>query len=505
MAFCQRLQKTFEFRFLGTGVKFTKQFWYNFRLRMGQITVWQTATASVIGLMFVYLAAMSVELHRGLNTSAYDFGLYDQGIWLLSQFKDPFVTLMGRNLFGDHTSFVLVLLAPFYWFVGSSNFLFFVQAVAITAGAIPVFLYTRNRLESEMFATVFAFVYLVHPATIWIGLENYHPDSFLGLFVAITLYAALEKKWRLYVVGVILCLSVKEDVALVLVPIGIWVTFRRSLRAGIITIVASSWYMMIALMGIQKGINGVGFRNSWRIPFGGIGGLIRTLFSDPIKFTSYLVSESRPFYLFQMALPFAFVFMSFPEIASIAVLVIASNILSTFYYQFHVEYHYSFVIVPILVFGTVYAIGRLSVNYRKWLVGACAVMSLFSAFMWAPLPGGRTDIAYNGSNHPMVAAAREALSKVPPSAVVSAYHPLTAQLARRERIYAFPVPFRRSLYGLDAFAEGDVLPFVSEIEYVILPKMMDDQMSQVWSEVSSGFEITYANSWWTVYLRVANN
>jgi hypothetical protein len=81
------------------------------RFRASQISVWQTATGSLIALLFVYLAAMSVELHRGLNTSAYDFGLYDQGIWLLSRFENPFVTLMGRNLFGDHTSFILVKFA----------------------------------------------------------------------------------------------------------------------------------------------------------------------------------------------------------------------------------------------------------------------------------------------------------------------------------------------------------------------------------------------------------
>jgi hypothetical protein len=184
-------------------------------------------------------------------------------------------------------------------------------------------------------------------------------------------------------------------------------------------------------------------------------------------------------------------------------LVIGANILSTFWYQFHIEYHYSFVIVPILVFGSVFAIARVSAKYRTILVGVCAATSLFSAFMWAPLPGTRTDITYNGSRHPMVAAATEALDKVPNDAIVSAYHPLTAQIARRERIYSFPVPFKRSLYGLDAFAQGDVLSFVDEIEYVILPKNMDEQMAQVWSGFSSRYEITYANSWWVVYQQIA--
>src|SRR5947199_2031923 len=69
----------------------------------------------VVLLYFVWSARLSVEIHRGYGTSAFDIGLYDQGLWLLSHFKAPFVTLMGRNLFGDHTSFTLLLLVPLYW------------------------------------------------------------------------------------------------------------------------------------------------------------------------------------------------------------------------------------------------------------------------------------------------------------------------------------------------------------------------------------------------------
>ncbi len=107
--------------------------------------------------------------------------------------------------------------------------------MAISAGAIPVFLYTRRRLESEIAASIFALVYLIHPATVWIGIENFHPDSFLGLFIGVALYAALEQRWRLLFVALVLSLSVKEDVALVIIPLGIWLAFRKSRKVGLTT------------------------------------------------------------------------------------------------------------------------------------------------------------------------------------------------------------------------------------------------------------------------------
>jgi len=258
----------------------------------------------------------------------------------------------------------------------------------------------------------------------------------------------------------------------------------------------------LAIFGIQQGINGVGFRNSWRIPFGGPAGFVKTIFSDPMQVVSHLGSESRPYYLFQMALPVAFIFIAAPEIAAIALFVVGLNLISTFYYQFHIEYHYSFVIVPILVFGTIHAVGRLAEKFRVGLVATCVATSLFSAFFWAPLPGSRTSIEYNGSKTEFVVAAHEAMGKVPDAAVVSAFHPLTAHMARRERVYAFPVPFERALYGTDPFAAGDALPFVDEIEYVLLPKSLDQKSAQIWAKFADRFQITYANSWWVVYERL---
>ncbi len=176
-------------------------------------------------LYVAYFTQRSLDIHHALGTASYDSALYDQGVWLLSRFETPFVTLMGRNLFGDHTSFILILLVPFYWIWPSAGVLFFSQSAAIGAGAIPVFLYARTRLGSEWLALVAAVrPTCMHPAVGWTNLENFHPDSFLGVFVGFAIWAALERTmedvrscsscWR--------C-SVKEDASLVLVPLGVWV------------------------------------------------------------------------------------------------------------------------------------------------------------------------------------------------------------------------------------------------------------------------------------------
>ncbi|MFM9137758.1 MAG: DUF2079 domain-containing protein, partial [Actinomycetota bacterium] len=77
---------------------------------------WWWACVALVVAYGSYMATKTIDIHRGLGTSAYDFGLYEQGVWLLSRFDSPFVTLMGRNLFGDHSSFILLFVVPMYWF-----------------------------------------------------------------------------------------------------------------------------------------------------------------------------------------------------------------------------------------------------------------------------------------------------------------------------------------------------------------------------------------------------
>ena len=102
---------------------------------------------------------------------------------------------------------------------------------------------------------------------------------------------------------------------------------------------------------------------------------------------------------------------------------------------------------------------------------------------------------------PPVVAARESISRVPDDAVVAAYHSLTAQMARRVTIYAFPNPFVRNLYGSDVFAGGDRLPGADAVEYVILPVNLDDEAQKIWAVEKGQFRVVDENSWWVVYQR----
>lgn len=463
------------------------------------------AVLALVAVYTWYFTRTTLENHHGLGTASYDFGLYDQGVWLLSRFETPFVTLMGRNLLGDHTSFVMLLVAPLYWLFPAAGTLLFVQSLVIGAGAIPVYLVARHRLGGEVLGVLAGATYLLHPAVAWTNMEGFHPDAFLGVFVGFAIYGALARRWRVYTAFVVLSLMVKEDVSLVVVPLGIWVAIYRDRRKGLLTVAGSIAFMLVAMFVVMRSLIGVPTRNTWRIPFGGVRGFIETAVRNPTQIADHFRSEGRPWYVWQMTFPLAFQFARRPSVAMISALVLFTNVLSTFWYQFHIQYHYSLVVVPGLVIGTVYALGSVPWHgrwNRRWSMVAVWGCTVIAAYTWSPMPFAVHQPSFWPRDHPVAVAAREIVAAVPDGASVSAHYRITPHLTHRVEIYQFPTPFRTVLYGADQSDENRRLPERAEgVEYLVLQVDKSPENAADFEQIRDAFVLVEANAHWELWRR----
>lgn len=469
--------------------------------RLRHVSKWTWVVIALCCAHAVWMSWLQVQMHRGLGTFAYDVGLYDQGVWLLSRGEAPFVTLMGRNLFGDHASLILLFLVPLYWIIPGTATLLVVQAMAIAAGAVPLYLFARRALSSERLAVCAAVLWLANPAVNGTGMENFHPDSFLGLFLPLALYALYERKWRLYAVAVFFALLVKEDVLLIMIPLGIFVAFRFDRRKGVLTVLASIAATGLGMFVLMKSLIGVPTRNGWRIPYGGVSGFLRETVTNPTGVARYLVSEDRALYVFQMAAPFAGIFALSPWMTLVAVPVIASNVVSTFWYQHSIQYHYSLVAVPVLVCATVFGVKSVGKKWAPYVMAGVMVCTLVTFVEWGQHSFARKPRPVLSADAPLAVSGREIVSVIPEGAVVSAYDPLVTFLAHRKEIYFFPNPFRAFYYGVGTEVEGDRLPAADRVEYVVLPRALNDELRWDWAEVSPDFEEIASNEFWQVFRR----
>jgi len=457
-------------------------------------------------LMVAYtlrFATLSVAVHDGYGTPPYDMALFDQGIWLLSRFHNPFVTVMGRNLFGDHTCFILLLVVPLFWIYPHAQGLLVLQACVLAAAGIPLYLLGRRLLRSSVLATALVGVYLLNPALQNGNLEQFHPESLMVLALATALYAAVDWRPRLFAVAAAAVLLCKQDTALLVVPLGLWVAWRRDRRWGLAVAAAAVAWMAIAFYVVIDAFLGTTSFNSVRIPFGGFTGTIRTILGHPATFWHYLRSQGRGFYLWQMGSSVGWGFLIAPEVAAIAVLTFAENELADFIYMHQIIYHYSMPLVPVLVAGTIVAIGRLATARRRQVAtGVVTASAVIACALWGLAPFSRQTYPHLSTSDPEVVAIDTVLRALPPNAVVSAYYPYVSHIDHRTRIYMWPTPFAASYWGL-YHQEGQRLPFADQIQYLVLPTDLIGSDASTFAGIATQYRVVTEDDGVALYQKVA--
>ena len=447
---------------------------------------------AAVTVAYVWLFSYwTMRNYDGFGITAFDFGIYDQGVWLLSRFKEPFVTIMGRHLFGDHTSFILLPLVPIYWILPTGKVLLVAQAIALGSGAIPTFLIAREKLRNELLAAVLAVVYVLHPAVGHINLEQFHPDVFEVPLALFALWFMVRRRWVGYFACVVALLLVKEDVALLTIPLGIYVAVRHDRRVGIVTCQLSVAAMAAALWWILPMYNEVGSLNAWRVPFGGVRGFFQTAFFHPGRLITYLGQRERLWYLWQLLSPLAFVPLLAPRVLLIALPPIGANVFSTFAYQYNIRYHYGTLVLPVLVASTIFAISKArSMAGRQLAVGLVAASTLVTSYLWGPTPLGRNEASIASPSGQSIPYLKQAFRLIPDDASVSAHHIYVPHLDHREEIYVFPNPFSGSYWGTFT-QEGQRLPQADGVEYVIVPTMLDPVPKAVFERIRKDFDLVY--------------
>ena len=69
----------------------------------------------LVGMIAAYVAVFGTltwQQQSNFGTFGFDMGIYDQGIWLVSRGRTPFVTVRGLNYFGHHVNLITLLLVP---------------------------------------------------------------------------------------------------------------------------------------------------------------------------------------------------------------------------------------------------------------------------------------------------------------------------------------------------------------------------------------------------------
>lgn len=433
-----------------------------------------TLAAMVVGWSVVFIALGWLR-HERFATFGFDLGIYDQGIWLLSRFRDPFVTIRGLDLFGHHMNVSLLLFVPFYWLGAGPVFLLIAQVAAQASGAVAVYLLARDRLGDRWPAVALSSVLLLHPTYQFLTWEYFHPDALAVAPLLFAYWAARAKRWAWFTVAAVLAVSCKEDVALAVIVLGILIAVRGDRRIGIVVAGAALGWFVVATRVLIPYFNGIGpFYDSFFGDFGDspteVAGYVLT---HPDEALDVATEPDRMDYYRRLLAPVAFLpLLALPTLA-IGAPMLAVNVLSTLPYLRDFKYHWTALVLAAIVLATVEAIAYLAKTpaVRAFLIGLVVATSFASTVAWGPSPLStkyRTGYWPLGAPDSRLATKQAAVKLVPDDAPTSAVYLFVPHLAHRSKIYEFPVPWQPTNWGV----RGENLHDPAGVQWLVLDRQV---------------------------------
>lgn len=350
----------------------------------------------LVGFTTLILFGFSSLRHALFQSTALDLAFFDQLVYLASQNLSPISSLLGFHLIGDHAAFILYFIALFYKIKPDVHWLFFIQALALASGAIPIYALSRQANLSQAFAKALALGYCLYPAIFNINFyTDFRPEAIAVPCLLWAIEAAIANKTWQFIIAILLILSCKDILSLTVIALGIWLVVQeKKIFYGCIAIISGIiWFIFTIIYLVphlrQGEAGGVVFYGSLGNSFSEI--IIKT-FTEPNLILSKLFLPDRLFYYFLLILPII-IGINWRLILNIlpATPMLLLNSISDYSAQRDLIHHYSLAIFPFLFIWLIRSLQYFQIKKQrrwlnpKWLV-VWAIISFISlakySFFW---------------------------------------------------------------------------------------------------------------------------
>lgn len=420
----------------------------------------QILILSLMILLYVLvLSVVSINNHNRFWYSAFDLGIFDQGIWLLSKGENAFVTVRGFHIFGDHIQFIITFLAPLFWIWDDARVLLIVQSIALALGSIPLYLIAKDKLKNKITPLVIAFAYLLYPALHYLNLENFHPDSFAVPILLFCFYFLTKRNYSLYTFFVFLALITKEDITITILTLGLYATIFCNRKMGIATILVSILSLFLTFQLLYY-FNGIGY---FHTKYGAFKD-IESIAKNPKIFTDVLITPVNEKYLYEILSPVAFLSILSPITLAIGIPAILMNLITGWPYAHSIQYHYTKAIIPFIFISLIYGLLYLERLFERMksygkIIFSLVVFLLLGTSVFSNIQIGpeMTSVKNYGQiietmktfndYSPREKVLLEAIDIIPKNATVSATYLIVPHMTHRRIIYMFPNPFKEAYWG----------------------------------------------------------
>ena len=313
----------------------------------------------IIPISILILLISSIARHELFNSGG-DLAFFDQCVYLISQGKNPISSVLGFHALADHAAWILYPIALLYKIYPTVYWLFLVQSLSLSLGAIPAYFLSINAGLKESQAIVIVVIYLLYPLIYNANLLEFHPDTIAvpALFMAIL--SARKQKIVWFCASVIVILGCKAVLSLTVAAMGIGLLlFEKRQLYGIIAIATGiAWFLIsnkiiIPFFGHDAALIN---RHLYRYSYLGnsFSETLKIILLQPKLIFSNIFSLINLEYLFYLFVPVIWGLRPKYMIYMIAAIpCLALNLLADHPSQKNLIWHYSLPIIPFLTLSLI--------------------------------------------------------------------------------------------------------------------------------------------------------
>lgn len=429
--------------------------------------------AVMIGFYIAWFVRLSVLRHHSFGTCMLDFTIYDQLMWNATQGRwlecaffnfEPFgyrLADYGNNFFAEHFIPTLFLLFPLYWLFPDPLTLLAAEPVYLALAAVPVYMIANKKLDSRVLGVVFAAAWLMNPILQQKTFKDFHVDGMVPLLLLGAVAAYLHGRRLLYFVLLLLTLGCKEEMAVAVTALGVFLFFgEKDRKTGAATFALGlGWFIAVVMFVLPWFRGGEPVRHlgyfRYLVPDAEPGDeitkglLLKSMIMNPWHTVTEVITQSRLRGLLYLIGPFALTILWSRWAFFFLLPSMTIAIMSGVHFQHTMEYQYGITLLPMAAVASIYGMAYLLRRGvepgarlpASGVAGGSLALLLTGFLLWGEysfMPGGGRYAPVDYEVLPHNELAHRYLEAIPEDARVSAQIEVGAPLGQRRYIYMFP-------------------------------------------------------------------
>lgn len=402
---------------------------------------------------FLFVSAWTVGRVYSFNCPTFDFGIFSQMFYNMKETGLPMTTVERDGLlshFAVHVSPIYYLMLPFYLLAPTPATLQVLQAAVITSAVIPLWKIGKHHGLTGAQRMLICTVLLLYPAFSGGTSYDIHENCFLTPLIFWLFYGVDKKSIAITAIAAVLTLTVKEDAAVYVAVIAVWLIVKTVLRlkkpdlqnliTGLALLVISlGWFLLVTgyLAEFGDGVMTGRYNNFMYDGSSSLITVIKSVVINPMKAIYECVDKEKLYFIAMTLLPL----VGFPFLTRryeryiLLIPYILVNLMSDYPYQHDVFYQYTFGSIAFLMYMTVINLADCKLNWKRTSALIVATIISAEAFATAVIPKAIKYPVQTIEYYEYYQNMRDALDTIPDDASVTATGFLTTHLSQRKTLY----------------------------------------------------------------------